>query len=219
MLVLGVAVMGAISYCVYVFRIQLGLVGPPTRQPTTSSNTGPNSGANSNMDGTQSAQSSPPIFWQLIDRPGDGFKVEMPAGVTEAQVPAYDARGGAHPIDMIESSPSPKATFAVTWAENPPVERGSGGNSEETLDRARDGALARTQTTLIGESRSKREGYLESDFSARNDSGGTLGARLILAKARLYMLIATYPSANARHDDDVNRFFNSFCIVSAGKNE
>ncbi len=143
----------------------------------------------------------------------------MPAGATETQVPAYDARGGTHPVDMIQSSPSPKANFAVTWAENPPVEQGSGGNSAKTLDRARDGALARTQTSLTDESRSKHEGYLESDFAARNDGGGTLSARLILARTRLYMLIATYPSASNRREDDMNRFFNSFRIVAARKNE
>lgn len=212
--VLGVIVIGAIGYCVYVYRVQLGLVGSTNGHSAASPSTGPKS----STDRPQPVQSSATIFWQLIDRPDDGFKVEMPAGVTETQVPAYDARGVTHPVEMIESSPSPRATFAVTWAENPPVEHGSEGNSAETLDRARDGALAHTQTTLTGESRSKHEGYLESDFSARNDSGGTLSARLILARARLYMLITTYPSASARRDDDVSRFFNSFCIVPAARN-
>ena len=131
--------MGTIGYCVYVYRIQLGLVGPAKGQTAASSNLSPNSGPTSSMDRTQPAQSSPPIFWQLIDRPEDRFKVEMPAGVTETQVPAYDTRGGTYPVDMIQSSPSPEATFAVTWAENPPVEYGSGGDSTKTLDRARDG--------------------------------------------------------------------------------
>jgi hypothetical protein len=205
--VLGVVVIGAIGYCMYVYRVQLGLVSPRKFE------------TNSSPDRTQLAQSTPPIYWQSIDRLKDGFKVEMPHGVTETKVPAYDERGNIHPVNMIQSSPSPEATFAVTWADDPPVEHRSGGDSATTLDKARDGALARTQTTLTGESRSKREGYLESDFTARNDSGGILNARLVLAGTRLYMLIATFPSAGARRDEDVNRFFNSFVVVSAARGD
>ena len=53
---------------------------------------------------------------------------------------------------MIYAYPDSQTTYAVTWADNPPVERASGDGAERTLDMARDGALARTQATLIGES-------------------------------------------------------------------
>jgi hypothetical protein len=80
---------------------------------------------------------------------------------------------------------------------------------------ARDGALGRTQTTLVGESRGDCYGYPSRDFPARSASGGILNARLVLAGTRLYLLVATFPNAAARRDDDVNRFFASFSLTSA----
>ena len=81
---------------------------------------------------------------------------------------------------------------------------------------ARDGALGRTQTTLLSESRDNRNGYPSRDFSARNAGGGILNARLILAGNRLYLLIATFPAASARRDEDVNHFFDSFSLTTDG---
>jgi hypothetical protein len=37
-----------------------------------------------------------------------------------------------------------------------------------------------------------------------------MNSRLISAGPRLYMLTAVFPSAAARRDSDVSRFFNSF---------
>jgi hypothetical protein len=39
-----------------------------------------------------------------------------------------------------------------------------------------------------------------------------MNSRLIYAGQRLYMLTAVFPSAGARRDADVSRFFNSFAI-------
>jgi hypothetical protein len=41
-----------------------------------------------------------------------------------------------------------------------------------------------------------------------------LDTRFVYAGTRLYMLIATSPSAAARHEEEVIRFFNSFTIAS-----
>jgi hypothetical protein len=83
---------------------------------------------------------------------------------------------------------------------------------------AQDGALARTQATLLGESSDTRDGYPTRDFSGRNQGGGIFNARLILARRRLYMLIVALPAASARSEGDVNRFFNSFSLTSAARN-
>jgi hypothetical protein len=155
----------------------------------------------------------------MLDRSPDGFKVEMPAGTRQTQVPAYDQRGDIDQVDMIYAYPDAQTTYAVTWADNPPVERASGDGAETTLDMARDGALARTQATLIGESRDRRDGFPARNFSGRNQGGGIFNARLILAGRRLYMLIATFPADSARNDEDVNRFFDSFTLTSAARNE
>jgi hypothetical protein len=77
---------------------------------------------------------------------------------------------------------------------------------------ARDDALNRTQTALVNESGTSFDGFPARDFTAQNANGGTMNSRLIYAGQRLYMLTATFPSAGARRDTDVTRFFNSFAI-------
>lgn len=194
-LVFGIVLLGVIAYLVFEYRADFGQGGQ----------------RNAAKPGMLSAQ----IAWQIVDRSAEGFKVEMPAGAGETQVPAYTGQGVVEQVEMIEASLDPETTYAVAWADNPPVERvSSGEGAERTLDMARDGALGRTQTTLLSESRDNRNGYPARDFSARNAGGGILNARLILAGTRLYMLIATFPAASVRHDEDVNHFFNSFSLTA-----
>jgi predicted secreted protein len=201
--IFGVLVIGAMVYLAYEYRADLGLAGP-----------------RSNRESTNEGQTNPDlrsahIAWQTVDRTQDGFKVEMPAAASESQVPAYSEQGVAEQVEMIEASVDPDTTYAVAWAGNPPVERVASEETEKTLDMARDGALGRTQTTLLSESKGNHNGYPSRDFSARNAGGGMMNARLILAGTRLYMLIATYPDASARRDEDVKRFFDSFTLTEA----
>jgi hypothetical protein len=158
----------------------------------------------------------PGITWAKVDRPADGFKVEMPVDVKEIQIPAYNETGGSEQMEMIFANPSASTSFSVTWAENPPVARTNGRSADQTLDLARNNALARTQTTLTNESRTNVQGFPAREFAARNSGGGVLNSRLVLAGSHLYMLTAAFPSANARRERDVARFFNSFSITSTG---
>jgi hypothetical protein len=134
----------------------------------------------------------------------------MPSDVKEIQIPAYNESGGADQVSMIYSYPNSETSFSVAWADNPPVVRVNNRVPDRILNMARNGALARTQTTLEGESRITPGGFPALDFAARNAGGGVMNSRLISAGSRLYMLIAAFPSANARRDQDVTRFFNSF---------
>jgi hypothetical protein len=203
-IVLGIVVIGAIAYCVYKYRVELGLASPES---------------GSNAEQANSELRPAHIVWQVLDRTADGFKVEMPADTKETQIPAYNQHGGAEQVEMIYAYPGSDTTYAIAWADNPPVERAGGEVVERTLDMAQKGALARTQTTLTGESQDNRNGYPARDFSGRNDGGGVLNARLILAGTRLYMLIAAFPAASARRDQDVNRFFDSFSLTLAARND
>ncbi len=205
--VLVILAIGAIAYCVYRYRVELGFAGPTTSQESA------------NSDQTSSGLHPVHFVWQWLDRSPDGFKVEMPAGAEETQIPAYDERGDIERVEMIYAYPDSQTIFAVTWADNPPVERASGDSADRTLDLARDGALARTQATLTGESRGQRDGFPACDFSGRNQGGGILNARMILAGRRLYMLIAAFPAASARSEEDVNRFFDSFSLTSTARND
>jgi hypothetical protein len=158
------------------------------------------------------------INWQMISRPDDGFKVDLPADPKEVQVPAYNEMGSTEPVKMLFSSPDSDTTYAVTWEDNPPVARVNDRVPDRTLDQARDGMLARTQTTLVSENRLSPNGFPGRDIVARNTGGGLLEARLIFMNARLYTLMALYPSVDARHEQDVVRFYNSFTALRVGPN-
>jgi len=202
----AVAVLG-IGYIV-MHREQLGLAGA-----------GP-IGADDNRDRETTAPKAHPatIEWQKVDRAADGFRVEMPADVKQIQIPAYTETGGTEQMDMIFSNPDAETTFSVAWEDNPPVARASNQAPGRTLEMARDGAVARTQTTLVNEAPNNSQGFPGRVFEARNSGGGVMNSRLIYAGSRLYMLIAVFPSVKARRDRDVERYFNSFTITSAAGN-
>ena len=201
---LAVIALGLIAYVVYQHRAWLGLGGVGGGVPTEV--------ANPDMVPAR-------VAWRGVDRIQDGFRVDMPSEATQIQIPAYDAQGGAEQMEMLVAMPDANTTYAVAWGDNPPVERASGGVVEKTLDNARDGALMRTQTTLMGETRANFLGYPGREFIARNSSGGLLNARLILAGTRLYMMIAAFPAESARRDEDVNHFFNSFKLTTAARRQ
>lgn len=153
---------------------------------------------------------APALAWQRVERPDEGFRVDLPADARDLQVPAYNESGGAEPVKMLVASPDGETTFAVSWQDNPPVARVNNRLPERTLEMARDGMLARTRTTLASDSPLTVKGYPALDVAARNPSGGVLNARLIYAGERLYTLLALYPSSEARHERDVKHFFSSF---------
>jgi hypothetical protein len=158
----------------------------------------------------------PQINWQMVSRPEDGFRVEMPVDGKELQVPAFNESGATEPVKMIFSNPDGETTYAITWEDNPPVARVNHRDPDRTLDQAVDGMLARTQTTLVSQSRIALNGFSARDIAAKNNEGGLLEARLIFANDRLYTLMAVYPSASAMREQDVVRFYNSFTTLQPG---
>jgi hypothetical protein len=139
------------------------------------------------------------------------------AGGSETPVLAYTGSGEVEQVEMIEAQVDPDTTYAVAWADNLPVERAASEDAEKTLDMARDGALGRTRTSLISESRGEIDGHASREFLARNAGGGILNGRLILAGTRLYMPIATFPNIGARHEEDVKAFFESFRLTATSQ--
>lgn len=162
----------------------------------------------------QPGGSSPQLTWRPVDESAQGFKVEMPGDPKNVVVQATNEVGGNEPISMILTKPDSTRTYAVAWADKPPVARMNDLVPDKTLDQARDGALNRTETMLVSEIRSNPQGFPGRDVVSRNAGGGVLDTRFIYAGSRLYMLIATAPSVAARHEEDVIRFFNSFAISS-----
>ena len=202
--VLIVVVVGVSAYFVYEHRAWLGLGSAGGGVPTEETNTD---------------LLPAPVAWHSVNRIQDGFSIDMPSDTSEIQIPAYNVKGGAEEMDMLVATPNAETTYGVAWDDNPPVERASGEAVDRTLDNARDGALARTQTTLMGESRANYQGYPARDFSGRNQSGGLFNARLILAGTKLYMMIVAFPAPSARRDEDVNHFFDSFKLNSGARGQ
>ena len=204
-ILIGIGILG-IGY-IWLHRVELGLARP----------------VNVETENYSPAEPASPIAhparitWESVDRSHDGFKVEMPADIVETQVQANNERGGADQISMILSKLNAETTFAVAWADDPPVARVNDHSAGRILDMARDGAMLRTQTSLTTETRNIVGGFPARDFSARNAAGGVMSSRLIYVNPRLYMLIAAFPSESARREQDAARFFDSFAIVSSKK--
>jgi len=109
-IILSILMIGAVAYCIYRYRAELGVAG---------------SGGNQVASNPDNSSPQPPrITWQTIDRTPDGFKADMPAGASEIQVPAYTGDGGQEPVEMLQASAS-DSTYAIAWADNPPVKRAS----------------------------------------------------------------------------------------------
>jgi len=167
-----------------------------------------------NADGLILAGQGQQLAWRPVDESSLGFKLEMPGDPKRVTVQATTEAGTNEPINMLLVKPEADRTYAVAWADKPPVARMNDLVPDRTLDQARDGALNRTSTTIVTESRNNPQGYPGRDIVAHNVGGGVLDTRFIYAGSRLYMLIAASPSAAARHQDDVIHFFNSFTISS-----
>lgn len=164
-------------------------------------------------DGLIQTASGATTEWRPIDESTLGFRIDMPGEPHRVVVQATSETGMNEPVNMLLVKPEPDRTYAIAWSEKPPVARMNDLVPDKTLDQARDGALSRTSTTLVTESRTSPQGYPGRDIVARNAGGGILDTRFVYARARLYMLIAASPSKAARREDDVNHFFNSFAIA------
>jgi hypothetical protein len=208
-LIVLIVLVGA-GYLVYTDRERLGLAHM-LRGPQGSESTGQTSAIG--------AMKQANIEWRMQNRAADGFRVEMPAGPKDSEVPAFTETGATEPVNMLSVSPDGDTVYAVTWQDNPPVARFNNNLPDRTLDQARDGMLTHTQTTLLSETRITSAGSPGREILARNASGGILNARLIYIQNagghdRLYTLMALYPTAGARREQDVSLFFQSFALES-----
>ena len=128
---------------------------------------------------TSPAARPPAIVWTKLDRSAEGFRVDMPADVKQIEIPAYNESGGADAVNMIFSNPDADTQFSVAWEDNPPVARVSNRAPDRTLQMAREGAMARTQTVLVSEASRTTQGFPGREFEARNSGGGVMNSRLI----------------------------------------
>jgi hypothetical protein len=170
----------------------------------------------SSKGSTSSAAAKQPE-WRSVDQSDAGFQLKMPTEPRHVVVQASNELGGTEPVNMLITSTESETTYAVAWADKPPVARVNGLSPDKTLDQARDGATSKTQTSMVSETRVNPQGYPGREFIARNVGGGYLETRFVMAGTRLYMLIATSPSASVRHEEEIARFFNSFTLANDQK--
>lgn len=158
------------------------------------------------------------LDWQTVAKDDVGYRVEAPGKLSDTSVSAYNIDGSTEPVHMAVARVADNVSYAVAWADNPPIARITHSSPDNLLDMARDGAMDRTHSRLITENHLTVQGYPARDFQASTQSGaGFLYARLISAGQRLYMLLVIYPSADSLREQDTVRFFNSFKIgQSAG---
>jgi hypothetical protein len=220
-ILIALIVVAGAAYLVYSDRQRLGL-GHLLGANSASENAGLNSEGNNSENPSPTAALNvikpSQIEWRSITRAADGFNIDLPAGPKNTEAPAFNETGGTESVNMLESSPDGDTVYALTWQDNPPVARANNNLPDRTLDQARDGMLARTQTTLMSESRILSGGFPGREILAHNSQGGILNARLIYvqasgAKDRLYTLLALFPTAGARNEQDVRRFFTSFVMA------
>ncbi len=178
------------------------------------SSTSPTADTSQTAASNQNPAPPQPISWETVERPQEGIKLQMPAGAKDSEAPAFKANGAAEQVNMVLSNPNADTTFAIGWENDPPVAQANRHDPERTLQAARDGMLARTQTILIQQSDLKVAGFPALDLSARNQGGGILDARLIYVNGCLYSLIITFPDLAARRQSDVDRFYQSFTPVA-----
>lgn len=197
----------SLGYMLYRHRQELGFASPaPAASQTVVANE------------PEPAPQPVKIEWQSVDRTMEGFKIEMPANAHLIKIPAYNEHGGSEQVDMLYAYPDPQICYSISWEQNPPVERINNRVPDRTLDMALVDALERSQTTLVSKSEISQQGFPGREFTAHNIGGGVFNSRLVLARHRLYMLTAAYPSADARRDEDVTHFFNSFSVVVPSRN-
>jgi len=164
-------------------------------------------------DGLLQTGQAEALEWREVDKSTMGFKLEMPGEPKQIVVQATSETGMNEPVNMLLVKPDSETSFAIAWEDKPPVARVNDLVPDKTLDQARDGEMARTDTTLVSESRTAPQGFPGRDIVTHNAGGGVLDTRFVYAGSRLYMLIAASPSSTARREEAVIRFFNSFTVA------
>src|SRR5271165_5326780 len=77
----------------------------------------PTRSSNSVLDAAAGKES----VWRPVDESSQGFKVEMPGDPRQIVVQADNEAGSTEPISMLQVKPQPDRSFAIAWADKPPV--------------------------------------------------------------------------------------------------
>jgi len=142
--------------------------------------------------------------WQPVN--GDGYSVKMPG------TPKWTTQNHKSFIgDVIEKTGTVQTsggTFSVSVTDIPGIGTVFGG---DILEKAKDGLLKENGGTELSFEKTSLAGEKAKVLTYQNVGGQPFGkAYFTLVKKRLYVLVATGPSADAK---SFSQFFNSFAIV------
>jgi hypothetical protein len=146
-----------------------------------------------------SAPPAPPVVWASFTSTECGVTLPMP-GAPKASNDEVDTPAGKRTIHSATSDLGDKAAI-VSCSDVPAYT-----SSDDVLDRARDGAVASMRGTLEA-SRNVTVGGFPGRDAILSVQDKKLSVRLVLAKQRLFTLVALGFSA-----DETQRFIDGFTI-------
>lgn len=149
--------------------------------------------------------------WRAQTPSGEPFSVALPRAPRPMQQPIETPNGEVLLTGyMVEYT---DAAFAIFYSPMSAPD-----SSDETLDRARDGAVSNLGGKLLAEQRLTVAGLPARDLRiATADGSTTVVSRLILAGDRMYQLTTVMPNANAEHPA-IGWFLGSFALAGPAGN-
>ena len=151
-----------------------------------------------------------PHRWQTFTASDGSFSVDLPGEpkVETAQAPVDG--GGVVPVTMVSVKPSSSTVYMCSYLDDENIGRKS---ADDALNSARDGSLRKTQGTVVSQNRTMVQGYPALDMQARARGNSLLDARFVIAKNRLYIIMAATTVPEDREAKTIQRIIDSFKIL------
>lgn len=171
------------------------------------------SGCNKSSSGEQASSSASAATWKEISSPEGRFSVLLLQNPKQEKSQTTRPDGKIETVTYLAATPEGRA-YSVAYSDYPEAWVKSK-SPDETLDSARDGAVARIKGNLLSEQKVTMDGAAGRELFIVGDGEPlTVQARMTMVEGRLYVLQAL--SVGAVHnvpDPDADRFFNSFRLA------
>jgi hypothetical protein len=141
---------------------------------------------------------------------GGGFSVQMPR-TPEEQSKVLDTPAGPLKLNMYLCKAG-NWVYMVGYTEHEKL----GGDAEEILDGARNGAVKIGNSKLISEDSISLDGNPGRDLRMEAPNGLRMRVKIILAGNRLYQVGVVTPK-NDSYSPRIEKFLTSFRLTQAGK--
>lgn len=171
------------------------------------------SGCNKSSSSEQASSSASSATWKEISSPEGRFSVLLLSNAKQEKSQTTRPDGKIDTVSYLAGTPEGRA-YSVAYSDYPEAWVKTK-TAEETLDSARDGAVARIKGKLLSEVKVTMDGAAGRElFIAGEGEPLNVRARMAMVDGRLYVLQAL--SVGPLHDvpdPDADRFFNSFRLA------